>query len=601
LPTTSPREPCTATEFRRKLSGSKTSPHGPEHMRTSNYLISTQKETPADAEVISHQLMLRAGLIRKLAAGLYTWLPVGLRVLRKVEHVVREEMNVSGAIEVSMPVVQPAELWQESGRWEQYGPELLRIQDRHQRDFCLGPTHEEVITDLVRNEVKSYKQLPLNLYQIQTKVRDEIRPRFGIMRGREFLMKDAYSFHIDQASLETTYQVMHATYSSIFTRLGLEFRPVIADTGSIGGSASHEFHVLANAGEDAIAFSDSSDYAANVEMAEAVAPAGTRPAPAASLAEVATPGVRSIEELASLLGVPASSTVKTLIVEGEEPGTLIALVLRGDHQLNSIKAEKLAGIANPLTMAGEDAVRAACHTGFGSLGPVGLPFPVIVDRSAAHLTDFICGANRDDTHLTGVNWGRDCPLDRVEDLRNVQEGDPSPDGQGTLLIRRGIEVGHIFQLGTKYSEAMNATVLDENGKSVTVAMGCYGIGVSRIVAAAIEQNHDERGIIWPEAMAPFQLAIVPLNMQKSEAVAECALALYARFLEAGVDVLLDDRNERPGVKFADMELLGIPHRLVIGDRALAEGNLEYKGRRDAEPTMIPANAAFADVLGRLHR
>ena len=570
-------------------------------MRTSNYLISTQKETPADAEVISHQLMLRAGLIRKLAAGLYTWLPLGLRVLRKVEQVVREEMDASGAIEVSMPVVQPAELWQESGRWEQYGPELLRIQDRHQRDFCLGPTHEEVITDLVRNEVKSYKQLPLNLYQIQTKVRDEIRPRFGIMRGREFLMKDAYSFHIDQASLETTYQVMHSTYSSIFTRLGLEFRPVIADTGSIGGSASHEFHVLANAGEDAIAFSDASDYAANVEMAEAVTPAGARPAPSASLAEVATPGVRSIEDLAALLGVPAACTVKTLLVQGEEPDTLVALVLRGDHQLNSIKAEKLAGVANPLTMAGEEAVRTACGAGFGSLGPVGLPLPMIVDRSAAQLADFICGANRDDTHLTGVNWDRDCPLDRVEDLRNVQEGDPSPDGQGSLLIRRGIEVGHIFQLGTKYSEAMNATVLDENGKSVTVTMGCYGIGVSRIVAAAIEQNHDDHGIIWPEAMAPFQLAIVPLNMQKSEAVAECALALYQRFREAGVDVLLDDRNERPGVKFADMELMGIPHRLVVGDRALAEGNLEYKGRRDAEPTMIPAGAAFTDVLGRLHR
>lgn len=569
-------------------------------MRTSNYLISTQKETPADAEVISHQLMLRAGLIRKLAAGLYTWLPLGLRVLRRVEKVVREEMDASGAIEISMPVVQPAELWQESGRWEQYGPELLRIQDRHQRDFCLGPTHEEVVTDLVRNEVKSYKQLPLNLYQIQTKVRDEIRPRFGIMRGREFLMKDAYSFHIDQTSLEATYQVMHGTYSSIFTRLGLEFRPVIADTGSIGGNASHEFHVLADAGEDAIAFSDSSDYAANVEMAEAVAPLEPRPAPTASMAEVATPDVRSIDELATLLGVPAAGTVKTLIVEGDEPGALVALVLRGDHQLNGVKAEKLEGVANPLTMAGEDAVRAACGAGFGSLGPVGLPLPIIVDRSAAQLADFICGANRDDTHLSGVNWERDCPLGRVEDLRNVQEGDPSPDGQGTLLIRRGIEVGHIFQLGRKYSETMNANVLDENGKSITVAMGCYGIGVSRIVAAAIEQNHDEHGIIWPEAMAPFQLAIVPLNMQKSEAVAECALALYQRFREAGIEVLLDDRNERPGVKFADMELLGIPHRLVIGDRALAEGNLEYKGRRDAEPTLIQAGAAFADVLGRLH-
>ncbi len=568
-------------------------------MRTSTYLISTQKETPADAEVISHQLMLRAGLIRKLAAGLYTWMPMGLRVLRKVEHIVREEMDASGAIEVSMPVVQPAELWQESGRWEQYGPELLRIQDRHQRDFCLGPTHEEVVTDLVRNEVKSYKQLPLNLYQIQTKVRDEIRPRFGIMRGREFLMKDAYSFHVDQASLEETYQVMHRTYTNIFTRLGLEFRPVIADTGSIGGSASHEFHVLANAGEDAIAFSDSSDYAANVEMAEARAPAEARPAPAADMAEIATPGVRSIDDLATQLDIAAASTVKTLIVEGEEPGTLVALVLRGDHQLNSIKAEKLSGVANPLTMAGEEAVRAVCGAGFGSLGPVGLPLPVIVDRSAAQLADFICGANREEVHLTGVNWERDCPINRVEDLRNVQEGDPSPDGQGILLIRRGIEVGHIFQLGRKYSEAMNATVLDGNGRSVTVAMGCYGIGVSRIVAAAIEQNHDERGIIWPEAMAPYQLAIVPLNMQKSPAVAESALSLYQQFREAGVEVLLDDRNERPGVKFADMELLGIPHRLVIGDRALDEGKLEYKGRCDAEATLIPVANVVADILGRL--
>ncbi len=570
-------------------------------MRTSNYLISTQKETPADAEVISHQLMLRAGLIRKLAAGLYTWLPLGLRVLRKVEQVVREEMDASGAIEISMPVVQPAELWQESGRWEQYGPELLRIQDRHQRDFCLGPTHEEVVTDLVRNEIKSYKQLPLNLYQIQTKVRDEIRPRFGIMRGREFLMKDAYSFHIDQASLEATYQVMHRTYTNIFTRLGLQFRPVIADTGSIGGSASHEFHVLANAGEDAIAFSDSSDYAANVEMAEALPGSTDRPAPSAELAELATPGVRTIEDLATLLGRPAASTVKTLVVAGDEPGSLVALVLRGDHQLNSIKAEKLAGVGSPLTMADEGAVRAACGAGFGSLGPVGLPLPVIVDRSAALLADFVCGANRDEIHLTGVNWERDCPLARVEDLRNVQEGDPSPDGNGSLLIRRGIEVGHIFQLGRKYSEAMHASVLDENGKSVTMAMGCYGIGVSRIVAAAIEQNHDEQGIIWPEAMAPFQLAIVPLNMQKSEAVAECALSLYQQFREAGVDVLLDDRNERPGVKFADMELLGIPHRLVIGDRALAEGKLEYKGRCDAEATLIAADAVFTDVLGRLQR
>jgi prolyl-tRNA synthetase len=543
-------------------------------MRTSQFLIATQKETPADAEVISHQLMLRAGLIRKLAAGLYTWLPMGLRVLRKVEAIVREEMEASGAQEVSMPVVQPAELWQESGRWDQYGPELLRIQDRHQRDFCLGPTHEEVITSLVRDEVKSYKQLPLNLYQIQTKVRDEIRPRFGIMRSREFLMKDAYSFHIDQASLEQTYQVMFGAYTHIFTRLGLEFRPVIADTGSIGGSTSHEFHVLASSGEDAIAFSDGSDYAANVEMAEALAPVMKRPEPAASLQKVSTPGVRTIEELATFLSIDPATCVKTLVVEGEEAGSLVALVLRGDHQLNTIKAEKLPGVATPLQMAEEVQVRAACRAGFGALGPVGLDLPVIVDRSAAQLADFTCGANVDDTHLTGVNWGRDCQPGQIADLRDVIAGDPSPDGKGRLQIKRGIEVGHIFQLGTKYSEAMNA-------------MGCYGIGVSRIVAAAIEQNHDDSGIIWPDAMAPFQLAIVPLNMHKSEEVTRCAEELYRQLQVAGVEVLLDDRNERPGVKFADMELIGIPHRVVIGDRALADGNIEYKSRRGEESRLIP--------------
>lgn len=559
-------------------------------MRTSNFLIATQKETPADAEVISHQLMLRAGLIRKLASGLYTWLPLGLRVLRKVENIVREEMNEAGGQEVSMPVVQPAELWQESGRWEQYGPELLRIQDRHQREFCLGPTHEEVITDMVRGEMKSYKQLPINLYQIQTKVRDEIRPRFGIMRSREFLMKDAYSFHANQASLEETYQVMHRTYSTIFTRLGLQFRPVIADTGSIGGNASHEFHVLANSGEDNIAFSDTSDYAANVEMAEAVASPADRPAPSAAMAEIATPGVKSIEDLANFLKADAATTLKTLVVAGEEEGSLVALVLRGDHQLNTIKAEKIAGVASPLTMAEESAVRQRIGAGFGSLGPVGLGIDIIVDRSAAVLADFTCGANRDDTHLTGVNWDRDCPLGQVEDLRDVVAGDPSPDGQGSLLIKRGIEVGHIFQLGTKYSEAMGATVLDENGKKATMTMGCYGIGVSRVVASAIEQNHDDRGIIWPSSIAPFQLAVVPLNMHKSAAVAECAEALYTSLKQAGVDVLLDDRNERPGVKFADMELIGIPHRIVIGDRALAEGNIEYKGRTDDDSQLISQSA-----------
>ncbi|MCP5194158.1 MAG: proline--tRNA ligase [Pseudomonadales bacterium] len=564
-------------------------------MRTSNFLIATQKETPADAEVISHQLMLRAGLIRKLASGLYTWLPLGLRVLRKVEAIVREEMDKSGAQELSMPVMQPAELWQESGRWEQYGPELLRIRDRHERDFCLGPTHEEVITDLVRNEIKSYKQLPINLYQIQTKVRDEIRPRFGIMRSREFLMKDAYSFHASQASLEETYQVMHQTYSNIFTRLALEFRPVIADTGSIGGSASHEFHVLANSGEDDIAFSDTGSYAANVEMAEAVAPAHERPAPGAECKEVATPGVKSIEELAKFLAIAPAGAVKTLLVAAETEGELVALVLRGDHQLNPIKAEKLPGIASPLRMASEEEVRAACGAGFGSLGPVGLKLPLVVDRSAACLADFSCGANRDGFHLTGANWERDCPLGRVEDLRKVEEGDPSPDGNGTLQIKRGIEVGHIFQLGTKYSEAMSARVLDETGRNVTMIMGCYGIGVSRIVAAAIEQNHDDSGIIWPASMAPFQLAIVPLNMHKSPEVAVCAEELYRTLTDAGVDVLLDDRNERPGVKFADMELIGIPHRIVVGDRALAENNLEYKGRRDAESQLV-ARGEILDFL-----
>ena len=568
-------------------------------MRTSNFLIATQKETPADAEIVSHQLMLRAGLIRKLAAGLYSWLPMGLRVLRKVEAIVREEMDRSGAQEVSMPVVQPAELWEQSGRWEQYGPELLRIKDRHQRDFCLGPTHEEVITELVRNEVKSYKQLPVNLYQIQTKVRDEIRPRFGIMRSREFLMKDAYSFHANQQSLDDTYQVMHDTYTSIFTRLGLEFRPVIADTGSIGGSTSHEFHVLANSGEDAIAFSDGSDYAANVELAEALAPADEAASPTATMAEVATPGVRTIEDLASSMQVETSATVKTLMVEGTEEGALVALVLRGDHQLNAIKAEKLPEVGAPLQMADEDRVRELTGVGFGSLGPVGLDIPVIVDRSAAVLADFICGANREEVHLTGVNWHRDCPLQRIEDVREVIEGDPSPDGSGRLQIKRGIEVGHIFQLGTKYSEAMNASVLDEHGKSVTMTMGCYGIGVSRIVAAAIEQNHDDNGIIWPDAMAPFQLAIVPLNMHKSETVAQCAEALYEQLQAAGLEVLLDDRNERPGVKFADMELTGIPHRIVIGERALAEDNIEYKGRRDRDAQLVPLAGIMDFLLQRL--
>lgn len=555
-------------------------------MRASRYLIATLKETPSDAEIISHQLMLRAGLIRKLAAGLYTWLPMGLRVLRKVERIVREEMDRSGAQEVLMPAVQPAELWQESGRWEQYGGELLRINDRHGRDFCFGPTHEEVITDLIRNELKSYKELPANFYQIQTKFRDERRPRFGVMRAREFLMKDAYSFHLNSASLDETYDVMHRTYCAIFDRLGLDYRPVQADSGAIGGNASHEFHVLAQSGEDAIAFSTESDYAANIEKAEAVAPRGQRPVASANLEEVATPGQTTIDAVAAFLKLSPEQTVKTLVVQAAnadgEPSGLVALVLRGDHTLNEIKAENLEGVAEPLTMASEEDIRAATGCGPGSLGPVGLSIPVIVDRSAAHLADFVCGANKDGYHLTGVNWERDLPLSRVEDLRNVVEGDPSPDGKGTLVIRRGIEVGHIFKLGNKYSTAMNATVLDENGKMAIMEMGCYGIGVSRIVAASIEQNHDDQGIIWPEAIAPFEVAVVTLNAHKSPEVAEAGERLYEQLRQAGFDVLLDDRNERPGVKFADLELTGIPHRIVVSDRGLAAGTLEYKGRTDAD-------------------
>jgi prolyl-tRNA synthetase len=555
-------------------------------MRASQFLIATQKETPADAEVISHQLMLRAGMIRKLATGLYTWLPMGLRVLRKVEGIVREEMNRSGAMEVMMPIVQPAELWEESGRWEQYGAELLRIGDRHKRAFCLGPTHEEVITDLIRNEIKSYKQLPANFYQIQTKFRDEIRPRFGVMRSREFIMKDAYSFHNDQESLQATYDVMHASYTRIFTRLGLDFRPVIADTGSIGGSGSHEFHVLASSGEDDIAFSDTSDYAANVEMAEALAPAGERPAASSSVDKIATPGAHTIDEVSTLLKVSASQILKTLIIysDSDENGNkeLIALVVRGDHNLNDIKAEKMAGVASPLTFASEEDIQARLICKPGSIGPVGLDIRVIADRSAAHSANFICGANEDGFHLSGVNWDRDVSFAETADLRDVVEGDPSPDGQGRLLIKRGIEVGHIFQLGTKYSEAMKATVLNENGKDQTITMGCYGIGVTRVVASAIEQNHDDKGILWPSSIAPFEIAIVPLNIQKSERVREQAELLYSSLQGMGYDVLLDDRNERPGVKFADMELIGIPHRIVIGDRGLDKGMFEYKNRRASD-------------------
>lgn len=572
-------------------------------MRTSNYLLSTLKETPSDAEVISHQLMLRAGMIRKLASGLYTWLPTGLRVLKKVENIVRDEMNKAGAIEVSMPVVQPADLWVETGRWEQYGPELLRIADRNERPFVLGPTHEEVITDLIRNEVFSYKQLPLNLFQIQTKFRDEIRPRFGVMRAREFLMKDAYSFHTSQESLQVTYDKMHAAYSAIFSRMDLDFRPVLADTGSIGGSSSHEFHVLAKSGEDDIAFSDASNYAANVEMAEAVMPAGERAAPSEEMRVVDTPNAKTIAELTEQFNLPVEKTVKTLVVRAAEDSghKLVALLVRGDHELNEIKAQKLPLVADPLEMADEAEIRAAIGAGPGSLGPVNLPLPIIADRAVIMLSDFAAGANQDGKHLFGINWERDLPLADVADIRNVVEGDPSPDGHGTLQIKRGIEVGHIFQLGTKYSEAMKACVQGEDGRNQTMLMGCYGIGVSRVVAAAIEQNHDERGIIWPDAIAPFHVAILPMNMHKSYRVQEAAEKLYNELQAAGIDVLMDDRKERPGVMFADMELMGIPHVVVIGDRNLDNNELEYKQRRSGEKQMIKSDDILSVLLANIKR
>ncbi|MBX9713936.1 MAG: proline--tRNA ligase [Pseudomonadaceae bacterium] len=565
-------------------------------MRTSQYLLSTLKETPSDAVVISHQLLLRAGMIRRLASGLYTWLPMGLRVLRKVEAIVREEMNAAGSLEVLMPLFQPAELWQESGRWEEYGPELLRVKDRHGREFCAGPTHEEVITDLARNELNSYKQLPLNLYQIQTKFRDEIRPRFGLMRGREFIMKDAYSFHQDQASLQLTYDRMHQAYCNIFTRLGLNFRPVQADTGSIGGTGSHEFHVLAESGEDDIAFSDSSDYAANIEKAEAIPRETVRGAATEELRLIDTPNAKTIDELVSQFDLAIEKTVKTLVVHAAEEGKLIALIIRGDHELNEIKAANHELVASPLVFAGEAELRDAIGAGAGSLGPLNMPLPCIVDRSVALMSDFAVGANIDDKHYLGVNWERDLPLPAVADLRNVVEGDPSPDGQGTLVIKRGIEVGHIFQLGTKYSQALNCQVLGENGKPVILTMGCYGIGVSRVVAAAIEQNFDERGILWNDTLAPFQIALVPLRYE-TEVVREATDKLYAELTAAGFEVLLDDRDKKtsPGIKFADMELIGIPHRIVISDRGLADGNLEYKSRRETEAQAIPA----ADVLAFL--
>jgi len=563
-------------------------------MRASRFLIATLKQNPSDAVAVSHQLMLRSGMVRQLASGLYTWLPMGLRVFRKVEAIVREEMDKAGSQEVLMPVVQPAELWQESGRWEQYGPELLRITDRHNNSFCLGPTHEEVITDLIRGELKSYKQLPANFYQIQTKFRDEVRPRFGIMRAREFTMKDAYSFHLKQSCLQDTYEAMHTAYCGIFNRIGLNFRPVLADTGSIGGSSSHEFHVLADSGEDDIAFSTDSEYAANVELAEALAPSTDRNPPSLEMLEVATPGQHTIEEVSKGLQVDASQVLKTLIVmaEEDEDGNqgLVALVVRGDHDLNELKAEKLVGIASPLVFAPEALIKETLGCAVGSIGPVGLDIPVLVDRSAAIVADFACGANKDGYHLTGVNWERDLAVGTIADLRNVVVGDPSPCGQGSLEIKRGIEVGHIFQLGQKYSEAMGATVLDENGKQQVMSMGCYGIGVSRIVAAAIEQNYDDNGIIWPAAIAPFQLALIPINLHKSEAVRDKCESLYAELTAAGIDVLfMDEPKARLGVMLADTELMGIPHRVVIGDRGLEAGTIEYKARRDADKQEIASD------------
>jgi prolyl-tRNA synthetase len=568
-------------------------------MRLSQNPIATLKEVPADAEVISHRLMLRTGMIRRLAAGLYVWLPLGLRTLRKVERIVREEMDRAGALELCMPTIQPAELWKESGRWTKYGPELLRFKDRHDREFAYGPTHEEVITDIARRELRSYKQLPVNFYQIQFKFRDEIRPRFGVMRAREFLMKDAYSFHVDQASLAEGYRLMYEAYSRIFTRIGLKFRAVQADSGSIGGSASQEFHVLADSGEDAIAFSNADDYAANLEMAATLAPTAPRPFPKEPLTKIPTPNARTIAELSAQLGVDAASCVKTLLVDGSDGG-VIAFVIRGDHELNAVKAQKMPGVADPLRMASADRVRKStgCEPGF--IGPIGFSGKIYVDHAAAHLADFVCGANEKDMHYRGVNWGRDLEEPQPVDIRNAQRGDPSPSGRGTLEIARGIEVGHIFQLGQLYSEAMHASVLDDQGKALTMFMGCYGIGVTRVVAAAIEQNHDANGILWPEAIAPFQVVLVPINYQKSTRVQETADSLYEQFTAAGIDVLLDDRDARPGVKFADSELMGIPHRIVIGERGLAAGNLEYRHRSATESTEIPATDPVGYIRHKLN-
>lgn len=567
-------------------------------MRVSDYHLVTLRETPADAEIVSHQLMVRTGMIRRLAGGIYTWSPLGLRVLRRVEQVVREEMDRAGALEMLMPAVQPAELWEETDRWATFGPLLLKIRDRAEREYCFGPTHEEVITDFARNEIKSYRQLPLTLYQIQTKFRDEIRPRFGVMRAREFLMKDAYSFHIDEDDQQRTYWRMYRAYQRMLERLGLDYRAVQADSGAIGGSTSHEFHVLASSGEDEIAFATDSDYAANVELAAALAPADERPAPQRELERVATPGQYTIEAVSDYLDVPASRTVKTLIAEDADK-RLFALVVRGDQELNELKAAKLETIAQPFEWAGAERIRAATGAAPGSVGPVGLDIPVIVDRAAYHLSDFVCGANSDDYHCVGVNWDRDVTPTAVADLRNVVEGDPSPDGQGKLKIVRGIEVGHVFQLGTKYSEAMGATVLDENGRAVPMAMGCYGVGVSRIVAAAIEQNHDERGIIWPDPIAPFQIALCPVNYGKSQRVREAADRLYDELTEAGYEVLYDDRGARPGVMFADMELIGIPHRIVVGERGLDSGTLEYRHRRAEASEDIPLDGVLEALGERL--
>lgn len=569
-------------------------------MRVSQILLATVKEVPSDAEVISHKLMIRAGMIRKLSAGLYNWLPMGLRVIRKIEAIVRDEMNRAGAQELLMPTVQPAELWQESTRWEQYGPELLRMNDRHNREFCFGPTHEEVITDIFRKEVRSYKQLPINFYQVQTKFRDEIRPRFGVMRSREFIMKDAYSFHIDHDSLNDTYQIMHKAYCNIFDRIGLNYRPVSADAGSIGGNLSHEFHVLAESGEDDIAFSDQSDFAANVELAEAIAPNTPRAAATQELTSVDTPNQHSIEEVSALLKVDASQCIKTLLVEGIDD-TVVALIVRGDHEINEIKAEKIENVLSPFTLTSAEKIRTVVDCDAGSIGPIGLNIPVYVDHAAAAISDFVCGANENGKHYSGANWQRDCALENNVDIRNVVDGDPSPDGKGTLSIKRGIEVGHIFQLGDKYSSAMNATVLDNNGKAVTVTMGCYGIGITRIVAAAIEQNNDDNGIIWPDSIAPFQMVLIPMNLHKSELVQKEAEALYTNLIELGYDVLLDDRKERAGVMFADMELIGIPHRVVISERGLKNGTYEYKGRRDSESQDINTDSLLDFLNDKIAR